>query len=175
MSDAWGYIKSHPWIIAIAVFVLGAFWIMSRSVGSGATDAGLAAAYYGAVSADRQSVTQQIITQTQANAAVALAGIQADAYTGVQTKWADTQLAIRQSDNAAATAGLPYQLASQYIGTLGELASTPPTVTTQKSSGFFGIGGSSKQIVTPNPTAVAANQALLGFDFDFMQGFLPGH
>ena len=173
MNEAWGWIKSHPWIVGGIIFVLGLWWIMSRSGGSGATDAGLAAAYYGAVSADRQSVTQQIITQTQANAAVALAGIQADAYKGVQTKWADTQLAMTQSNNAAATAGAPYALAARYVDALGYVAAQPGTVTTKKSSGFFGIGGGSKQVYEPNPNAQAALGALTNFDDLF--GFLPGH
>lgn len=169
MNDAWNWIKSHPWIIGGLIFVVGLWWIMSRSGGSGATDAGLAAAYYGAVSADRTSVTNQIIAQTNANAAVSLAEIQYGAGERVQSKWADTQLAMVNSNNAA----LPYRLASQYVETLGYVAAQPGTVTTKKNSGFFGIGGGTKQVYTPNPHALAASEALT--DLDFLQGFLPGH
>jgi hypothetical protein len=171
------YVKHHPYVIGAGVFGLGLLWLLSRGSGSsGATDAGLAGAYYGAVAADRTAAMNQQIATTNANAAVALAGIQADAYTHVQDKWADTSLATTISNNEAASEVAPYALASQYIGTLGMVASAPPTVTTKSSSGFLGIGASTKQVVTPNPNAAAAGAALTGFGFDsLLHGYLPGH
>jgi len=171
MTNPIEYAKSHPWIVGGVVFIIGLWWIMSRSA-SAPSDGGLGAAYYGAVAADRTAVTQQIIAQTNANAAVNLAQIQAGAYTGVQTKWADTQLAMTQSNNAAKTATAPYALASEYIGALSYVASQPGTVTTKSSSGFFGIGGGTKQTYTPNPNAAAASSALVNTDFF---GYLAGH
>ena len=171
------YVKHHPYIVGAGVFGIGLLWLLTRgSGGASSTDAGLAGAYYGAVAADRTAAMNEQIATTNANAAVNLAQIQAGAYTTVQSKWADTSLATTQSNNEAAAQVAPYALTSQYLNVLGAVASAPPTVTTKSSSGFFGIGGGTKQIVTPNPNAAAAGAALSGFSIDsILNGFLPGH
>lgn len=168
-------VKEHPYLVGGAVFVVGIFFLMSRGSGasSGATDAGLASAYYGAVAADRTSAMNEQIATTNANASVDLAQIQADAYTHVQDTWAATSEYTTDSNNAAAIATAPYALTSQYIGALATVASKPGGVTTSTDNGFFGIGGGTSQTYTPDPAAVAAGNMLT--NFGNFNGFLPGH
>lgn len=167
------YAKEHPYIIGGGVFALGLLWLLSRgSGGSSSTDAGLASAYYGAIAADKQAATQQIVAQTNANAAVTINQAQADAYTHVQDTWAETSLGQAQINADAATSLAPYALSAQYIGALTDIASQPGTVTTKSSSGFFGIGGGTKQVYTPNPNAAAATDLLSHFN---LNGYLPAH
>lgn len=168
------YVKHHPYIVGGTIFAIGAIYLISRGSGSQqSTDVGLASAYYGAVAADRTAATQQQIATTNANAAVDLATIQADAYTHAQDTWAANSLAVTQSNNAAAEAVAPYALTSNYINALAGVATQPGTTTTHTSSGFFGIGGGSSTSYTPNPNAVAASAELS--NPNFLNGFLPGH
>lgn len=172
-----GYVKEHPYLIGGAVFAIGALYLFSRgSGGQSSTDAGLAAAFYGAQAADSTNASNQVIATTNANAAVDLAQIQADAYTHVQDTWAQTSEYTTDSNNAAAVAVAPYALTSQYIQSLAQVASLPGTTTQHSSSGFFGIGGGSSTTYTPNPAATAAGNTLNNFNPDtFLNGFLPGH
>lgn len=175
MSNPLEYAKSHPYIVGGAVFAIGALFLVMRGSGGGAqqaSDAGLAGAYYGAIAADKTSAAQEVIATTNANAAVDLGQIQADAYTHVQDTWADVSNNATESNNAAAIATAPYQLASQYIGALASVASKPGVTTTSNDSGFFGIGASSSSSYTPDPAAVAASNQLTSGWFN---GFLPGH
>lgn len=166
-------IKQHPYIAGAAVFGIGFLWLMSRgSNGASSTDAGLAGAYYGAIAADKTAAAQMDIAHTNATAAVAINQQNTTAATTIQGKWADTSLATVQAQSDAATAIAPYALQGQYIATLGAIASQPGTVTTKTSSGFFGIGGGSKQVYTPNPNAAAATSLLANYD---PLGFITSH
>lgn len=176
MSNPLEYAKHHPYIIGGGVFAIGALFLIMRGSGGSSqqssTDAGLASAYYGAISTDKTAAAQEQIATTNANAAVDLGQIQADAYTHVQDTWADVSSSATESNNATAIATAPYQLASNYISALAGVASKPGVTTTSNDSGFFGIGASSSSSYTPDPAAVAAGNTLTNGNFF---GFLPGH
>lgn len=176
MSNPLEYAKSHPYIVGGGVFAIGALFLIMRGSGGSSqqssTDAGLAGAYYGAIAADKTAAAQEQIATTNANAAVDLGQIQADAYTHVQDTWAAVSQNATDSNNATTVATAPYALASDYIGALATVASKPGTTTTSTDNGFFGIGGGTSSTYTPDPAAVAAGNTLTGGLFN---GFLPGH
>lgn len=168
-----GTIKDHPVEVGLGVFAVGFLLLMMRGSGGSAqsSDGGLGAAYYGALAQQSQDSTALAITQSNNTAATAQTQIGADAYTSTQNTWASTTLAETNSNNQAAISMAPYATESQLIAALGEVAQTPPTVTTSKSNGFFGIGGGTKTTVTPNPSATGAASALQSL----INGFNAGH
>lgn len=173
-------ITDHPYIIGGGIFVLGVLYLMSSGSGGQdqATDAGLAAAYYGAISADKQGQTALAMAQTQANAAVVINQQNTDAYVHTQNLWSENSLAQAELESDTAKYLAPFNLQSQYIGTLGQIAQLPGSYETVKSgsSGFFGLFGGSKEstVYKPNPNAAGAANALYSLNSGFM-GFLPGH
>lgn len=176
--------------------------------GGGGGDGSAVGAYYAAESAQAQSGNALMATQiaAQASTAQALSRNQTDLginslwaavqkfAIGEQTTqaaganatqitlgnlWANTQLATTESNNQAAMSEAAYGVENTLIGTLGQVASLPPTTTTttKKSGGFglFGlsIGGGAKTStqITPNPASVQASGALTSM----LNGMLAGH
>ena len=163
---AWA--KDHPAEAGVGAFVVGlgilyALGFFSSSSSSNSSGA-LGQAYLQAQAATAQAGDQVQIAQIQGQNATAQTAIAAGASVDNNTTWANTNLQETYSNNAASTAIAPYAVQSALIGTLGQIASQPPTVTTSSSndSGFFGIGGGSKttQTITPNPAAASAAQLL---------------
>lgn len=173
--DALGYVKSHPYLVGGGIFVVGLAFILMRSGSgggqAGGTDAALGQAYYGALAAQSHDAAAVQLATIQSQGSVATTQIQADAATAIQTKWADTSVQQTTLNNQAAIAMAPYATENELIATLGQIAQLPPTVTTKSSSGFFGIGGGSKQIVTPNPAATNASNILSSY----INGLYAGH
>lgn len=160
--DIGAYVKQHPVAIGVGVFVLGVGFLLLRGSGGGggSTDASLGAAYYQALSQQSQDSTALAIAQTNATASTAQTQIAADTYTSAQNTWAATNLATTQANNQAAIDMAPYATEQELIATLGSVASLPGQTTTKHSNGFFGIGGGTSQVYTPNPAATSAAEQL---------------
>jgi len=155
------YIKGHPVIAGVIVFIVGYIALKYLGVfGSSSSGDGGASAYYSAVVADNATGAQVQLAQINADAQTAQTQIAADAYTGVQTTWAQTQLSEQTASNANSLALAPYAQNAGLIAGLTAIATQPPTVTTSKSNGFFGIGGGTSTKVTPAPGASSAADSL---------------
>ena len=164
MFNPVSYVKANPVVGGLGVFVVGLaiLYFLGFFKKAAPADNG-ASAYYAATVADAQSGNALQLGYVNAAAATAQAGIAADAYTTVQTKWADTQLGITQNNNSTALAVAPYQVEGNLISALGSVAGQTVSTTSQSSSnGFFGIGGgnSTKTTVAPTPLATSSADAL---------------
>lgn len=150
--DLGGFIKDHPIMLAIGVFVVGFIVLSSGNQGGGDGGAG---AFYAAQAASKTSGDAVMIAQINANSSDKQALAYIDAQKSINTTWAGNQLATTQITANTAVSLAPYQVQSSYLEAVGNLAAQPSTVTTstKKSGGIFGIGGSKKttQTVTPNP------------------------
>jgi hypothetical protein len=162
------WVGDNPVLAGGAIFVVGlgalyafGFFGSSTAANDASSSATAVGAYYDAVNADNQANAAEVIDQQDNTAATAQLQIQADAYTAVQNTWASTSQNITDSNNAASEAALPFALEASEIGALSSLAALPPIQTASKSSGFFGIGASSKVVSTPNPAATNAASGLL--------------
>lgn len=163
LSDVTGFAKQHP--IETGAIVVGVglavLWLMSSGSSSGASGGDqLASAFYTAQANEAASGNALQAHQIDANAAVAIAGLQADVSKTNATTWATTDLQMNASNNQAATAGFPYAVEAEAIGAFAQVASLPPLTTQKKSSGFFGIGASKSISQTPNPIALNASSYL---------------
>lgn len=175
------------------VGVLAALWLLgffSSSSGSSSGDPN-AAAYFAAESAEAQSGNALQAVQIQAQAGTAQDLINAGASETNNTTWANTDYATTVSNNATSVTNTaandatavslaPFQVQSNLISTLGQVASQPPTTIVSQYSesdgGFFGLGASSSSgtntSVIPNQSAEEASGILgelLG------NGFIAGH
>lgn len=171
------WVKEHPVETGGIVFVggMGVLWILGVfSGGSSSASAGdpNASAYYAAQAAQAQAGDALQAVQIQSAAATAQTALNDSASTSTNATWAATDLATQQSNNATTVTTTamndqteediaPYQVESNLISTLGQVASVPGSTSTVSSSngGFFGIGASSStyQTYTPNPAAVDAS------------------
>lgn len=148
--------KDHPLLIAGGVFFVGLLLLMGR--GSGGGDGGMSA-FYAAQAAQKQSGDAVMMAQIAANAQTTLGGRYFDAQENINNKWADTQYATAQANNATAVQLAPYQAQAAFFRTVSDIANAPPitqtTTQTKQSSGFFGIGAKNKTTtstqVLPNP------------------------
>ena len=185
-SKAISYVKENPLIIGAGVFGIGAIYLLSRAGGGGNAAGQVAqanstatAAYYAAESAQGTSGNQLMQTQIEANAATAIAQIQAGTSTTNNTTWANADVTQTLSNNQTAVTIAPIQAqattAQDLIGSLTQVAELPGTTTTSnsKSDGFLGIGGSNKTTTTttPNPAAAAASSELASLE----SFFYPSH
>lgn len=172
------WVGDNPVIAGGGIFALGILGLWATgffspsAAASGATDNSAAVgSYYDAVNADAQANAAEVIAHDQTTAATAQAQIGADAYTQTQTLWANTSLAVTNSNNNAAIASLPFAEEEEIVSTLGQLASLPGLTTAEKDDGFLGIGGGSSVTTTPNPVAGNAANGL----FQYLDGHVVGH
>lgn len=164
-------IKQHPVVGGIAVFGIG--FVVLYMLGffrpaQASTDAGGAAAYYSAVTADAVSGNQLQMATVNANAATQIAQISADTSTTNNTTWANTQLAEANGQNAVTIATAPYSFYNNLVGTLGNIAAKPGGVVTSTDNGFFGIGGGTSSSYVPDPAAVSAADQLSHLEAQFL-------
>lgn len=157
----WEWVKSNPLIVAGGVLFVGVLFLMGR--GGGASDGGMSA-FYAAQNASKVSGDQVAIAQIQANSydRVGLAYI--DAQKSINSTWASAQLSGYQIQANAAVQLAPYQVQSQYLQTVAQVAAIPPTTvtTTTKKKKLFGSSSSSTTTVIPNP----GWDMLQAFDFN---------
>lgn len=153
------YVKHNPVVGGLGVFAIGLAVLYFLGFFKSAPADNGAGAYYAATVADATSGNQLQSDYVNAAAATAQAGIAADAYATVQSKWADTQLAITNSNNDVAPTLADAQTEQYLIGGLTQLAGQTQTVQS-KNNGFFGIGGSKSTTVAPTPLATSSGDAL---------------
>jgi hypothetical protein len=159
--------KKHPAESAVVVigggvvilWLLG-FFSSGSSSSAGGTDPNLASAFYAAQAQEAASGNALQTQEVNATAATAIAQIQGNVATTNATTWANTDLAMTQSNNQAATAGAPYAVEQSAISAFAQIAALPPVTTQTKNSGFLGIGASKNITQTPNPIAINASQNL---------------
>lgn len=173
--------KKYPTETAIiaGVGVLGLLYVFGFFGGGssgGGSNAAADAAYFSAQSAQAQAGDAVQVAQIQANASTAQAAIAGNVSTTNNTTWANADLSTTENNNQAATAVAPFAAQETLYNDLASIAAQPPIVTTKSSSGFFGIGASTKQSVTPNPSATNASDLLSQLITENTgNGFIAGH
>jgi hypothetical protein len=160
--NAMAWIKANPLKVAGAVVLVGILFLMGRG-GGGSSDGGMGA-FYAAQNASKVSGDQVMIAQIAANSQdrIGLAYIEAQRYLG--TTYAATQVSTAQIAANAAVQIAPYQVQSQYLDTVAQIAAMPAqtVTTTTKKKKLFGSSKSSTTTVIPNP----GWDLLANFDFD---------
>lgn len=151
------FIKAHPVGVAVAVFGIGAVFILARGSGGGGDSSGLQA-FYAAQSAQAISGNQVQAVQIATQADVAKTLASTEAAVNINTLWANASTAMNTNNNQTALGLAPYALQTQIASSLGAIAAAQPAVTTtsqKNNNGFFGLGKSqsSTTTVTPNPVA----------------------
>lgn len=166
------FAQSHPVAIGVGVFAIGGLFLLMRGRSSApAPNTAGVDSYFAAQAAQSQAGAAIQIATLETAAQTAQTKTLADASVANNTTWANADVSMTQSNNQASMAAAPYAFESQLVDALATVAATPGTVTTSKSSGFFGIGGGSKQNVTFSPASIQAGNLLSSF----ANGFYPGH
>ena len=162
MDNIKEFFNKHPIESAIlgVVTLIALYYAFRPAPSSGNADqAALQNAYFQAEGLQAQSGAAIQIANINAGRDTAIATLAADVSKTNATTWANENTAITESNNQTAVAAFPYQLESSLIGSLTTVAGQTQT-TKKSSSGFFGIGGGSKEITSPTPGALSASQYL---------------
>lgn len=166
MEKVTAFFHKHPVESALlaAVAVIALYFAFKPSASSGANNqqAALQNAYFQAEGLQAQSGAAIQVANINAGRDVAIAGIAGSTSTANATTYANESVANTAANDAAQTAGYPYQIQAAQIGVqnnaitqLGTVAGQTQTVT-NSSSGFFGIGGGSSTSTSSTAAATSA-------------------
>jgi len=162
MEKITAFVKSHP----VETALLGGVALIAlyfAFAGSGSSDNGAATAeanlqnsYFQAEAIQAQAGASEEDTYLTTQAQTAQTQIAANVQMNSDNVWSQADVAMNASNNATATAALPYAEESNLIDALAGIASqTTTTQTTKNNSGFFGIGGGSSTTTKTASTAAA--------------------